>query len=313
MAKDLRVGIVGSGVVGQATGRGFLAHGFPVTFIDTNLNTVQRLRHEGLSAYTPSERADQAPEFDVTILTVPTPTQNGEINLQYLEAAAVDLGRRFKHAAHYHVVVVRSTVVPGTTEKVVISTLEQYSGKKAGRDFGVCMNPEYLREKKSTEDFAHPWIVVIGQYDQRSGDTVAALYRDFQCPVYRLSLQEAETQKYVHNLFNAVKITFFNEFRQICEKARVSADAIFPLVAQSAEGMFNPEYGIRNFGPFDGMCLPKDTQAFLSWARAHGWDMPLLAQAIAVNNELVARQSRPAPAVRQAARDMVVAPSAAAF
>lgn len=283
------VWIVGSGVVGQATGRGFLKRGHAVTFIDIDHEKVQRIRAERLRAFVPRDVKGRAEEADVMVLTVPTPTVEGTIDLTFLKVAAKNVGTWMVQARRYQVVVVRSTVVPGTTEDVVRPILERVSGKRAGKDFGLCMNPEYLREKAAVTDFDEPRLVTIGQLDERSGDTLAAVYEGFACSVVRLTIREAELQKYAHNLFNAVKISFFNEFREICRRAGADAEAIFPLVAQSAEAMWNPEYGIHDFGPFDGMCLPKDTEAFLSWARAQGWTMPILAAAVEFNQRLTAR------------------------
>lgn len=297
-----RIGIIGSGVVGQATGRGFLARGLAVTFVDIRPETVAKLRQEGLTAYTPTELTRENSDWEITFLTVSTPTDaaTGEINLSHLESAVIDVGRRLAERDAYHVVVVRSTVVPGTTEGLVLQTLEQASGKKVGADFGLCMNPEYLREKSAVDDFLHPWLVVIGEYDKRSGDALEAIYADIDCPIHRVTLVEAEMQKYVHNLFNAVKITFFNEMRGIAVKLGARAEVMFPLVAKSAEGMWEPTYGIKDFGPFDGMCLPKDTQAFLRWAQEHGWKMPLLKTAIVVNNELLEGVTEMTPGKRLA-------------
>lgn len=283
-----KICIVGSGVVGQATGRGFLSHGFDVVFVDVRPEIIEQLRSEGLTAYTPSELEKLPVDYQVTIFTVSTPTRDGVIQLQYLKQAAEDCGRRLQKATDYHVIVVRSTVIPGTTEQMVVPAIEKFSGKKAGVDFGVCMNPEYLREKTAVEDFKNPWIIVIGQQDNRAGDVVHHIYSQYSCPIHRLSVQEAEIQKYTHNLFNAVKIGFFNEMRSICQKVGADADTIFARVAESSEGMWNPQYGIRDFGPFDGMCLPKDTQAFWAWAQTKGWEMPQLKAAIDFNNDLLA-------------------------
>ncbi len=278
----MKIHVIGAGFVGQATGKGFLGHGHEVTFIDIDEAKVADLRAQGLNALTPNAVQDIG---EVSLLTVNTPTHEGKINLGYIKSAARDLGRRLADAKDYHVVVIRSTVVPGTTDDL-IAIIEEHSGRKAGQDFGVCMNPEFLREKTATEDFARPWLIVIGEYDRASGEILASLYQDFGCPIHRLSIWEAEMQKYVHNLFNAVKITFFNEMREVAKAAGVDAEKIFPLVAKSAEGMWSPEYGIHNFGPFDGSCLPKDTQAFLAWAHSRGWDTPVLAAAIAFNKQL---------------------------
>lgn len=294
--------VVGAGFVGQATGRGFLSHGWPVTFIDIDPRKVGQLQAQGFKAATPAEIKKAGWQPDVTMFTVNTPTQGKRINLQYIESAARDFGERLGGATNYQLVVVRSTVVPGTTEELIMSTIEEASGKKAGRDFGVCMNPEYLREKTATEDFAHPWIVVIGQYDTRSGDILADLYRDFGCPIHRLTIRQAEMQKYVHNLYNAVKITFFNEMRVVARAVGVDPEKMFQLVAKSAEGMWNPEYGIKDHGPFDGSCLPKDTQAFADWAAAQGLPMPLLTTAIDINNALFDPAAPSVPAVPQPVR-----------
>lgn len=284
--------IVGSGVVGQATGKGFLKRGQEVTFVDVDDGKIAQLQSEGLNAFTPQEAREAAPKPDVTVLTVPTPTRDGAIDLSFLQEAAVATGHRLRDASKYQVVVVRSTVVPRTTEDIVKPILEEHSGKQAGRDFGLCMNPEYLREKTAVKDFDQPRLVVIGQLDEASGDGLAAAYEDFGCPIHRISIQEAELQKYAHNLFNAVKISYFNEFREICHAVGADAEKIFPLVAQSAEGMWNSQYGIRDLGPFDGMCLPKDTRAFLAWAGQQGWSMPILQAAVDFNKVLTSVPQR---------------------
>lgn len=293
------IDVIGAGFVGQATGKGFLGKGHAVRFVDVDEKKIQNLRAQQLPAYTPAELLQEPPLSHISILTVNTPTRNGKIELGYIRQAAADLGQRLKAAENYHLVVVRSTVLPGTTGELT-RIIEEHSGKRAGVDFGVCMNPEFLRERTAEEDFAHPWLVVIGELDARSGDMLAELYADFACPIQRLSLEEAELQKYVHNLYNAVKITFFNEMRDVARQAGIDTEKVFPLVAKSAEGMWHPEYGIHDFGAFDGSCLPKDTQAFFAWAKDHGWESPLLETAIAFNQKLIAHQNTvPEKAVAQ--------------
>lgn len=301
----MKLHVIGAGFVGQATGKGFLNHGHEVTLIDIDEAKVAILRAEGLNALAPDDVQETA---QVSLLTVNTPTHEGKINLRYIKSAAKDLGRRLATTKDYHVVVIRSTVVPGTTDDL-IAIIEQHSGKVAGKDFGVCMNPEFLREKNAEEDFAHPWLVVIGELDRASGDVLATLYEDFGCPIHRVSIVEAEMQKYVHNVFNAVKISFFNEMREVATAAGLDAEKIFPLVAKSAEGMWSPEYGIRPFGPFDGSCLPKDTRAFLAWAASHGWDTPILAAAIAFNKKL---EQKTSPIPKKTAEEVKVAHPVAA-
>lgn len=282
-----KICIIGPGVVGQATGKVFVKKGIEVGFLGIIKEQIDNLRKEGYNAFTKDEILNGNYDFDITMFTVSTPTVNGIIDLSVLEQVSADLGKRLKYSKKYHLVVVKSTVPPRTTESLVIPLIEKYSGKKVGRDFGACMNPEYLREESAYEDSLNPWMILIGEYDKKSGDMLELVYKDkFNCPLYRCELKEAEMQKYVHNLFNAAKITYYNEMRQIANKIGVDADKIFKYTALSCEGMWNPKYGIRNKGPFDGSCLPKDTQAFFHWAQARKFDATLLKTVINVNNKL---------------------------
>lgn len=278
-----RIAIIGSGVVGSATGKGFMAKGHSVIFYDTREEAIALLKKQGLDA----RHADalDANASDAFFLTVSTPTEKGRINLGSLKAAVKNLGKKLKGRDGYFVVIVRSTVLPETTEKLVIPIVEKTSGKIAGKDFGVAMNPEYLREKHAEDDFEYPWLVTIGALDQKSKEFVQEMFRGFQCPINHLSLREAETQKYVHNLYNAVKIAFFNEMRMACAHIDIDPDRIFEITAESAEGFWNKKYGIRNFGPFDGMCLPKDTQAFSGWSKKFKIKMDILDGAIRSNRK----------------------------
>src|SRR3989338_11052218 len=283
--------IIGPGVVGQATGKVFLEKGIKVGFLGRTKEKVENLRKEGYNSFTKDELLDGNYDFDITMFTVPTPTVKGKIDLSVLIQASADLGKRLKYFKKYHLVVVKSTVPPGTTEDLVIKTIEEYSGKKVGRDFGACMNPEYLREKTAYDDTFAPWIILIGEYDKKSGDLLNSVYEGkFNCSIFRCEIREAEMQKYVHNLFNAAKITFYNEMRKIAGQIDVDADKIFKYAAISCEGMWNPKYGIANLGPFDGSCLPKDTEAFLDWAQSNGFDASLLRSVVNVNDTL-ARKS----------------------
>jgi len=281
-----RIAVIGSGVVGKATGIGLISTGHQVKFFDINPERVEELEKEGYQAKGPDLL--NVHDFDAFFFTVSTPTVDGKIHLGFLESAVANLGKLIKEKKDYFVVVGRSTMPPGTTEEFIIPLLEKYSGKKAGLDFGVCMNPEYLREKTSKDDFMRPWIIVIGALDKRSGDTLCQIYNSYECPIHQVSLKEAEMQKYVHNLFNATKITFFNEMRGICKALDLDADKIFKITAESAEGSWNKMYGIRDMGPFEGSCLPKDTAAFSGWVKEKFGDNKtrLLDTTIAVNETI---------------------------
>ena len=169
----------------------------------------------------------------------------------------------------------------------MIPAIEKHSGKKEGKGFGVCVNPEYLREKCALADFEDPWLVVIGESRKKDGDILQCVYDWVICPVYRVSIDEAEMQKFVHNIFNANKIAFFNEMRSACRKLGLDCGLIYYLVTESAEGMWSPKYGIQDYGPFSGSCLPKDTSAFLQFATKElKVDMKILRAVIQSNEEL---------------------------
>jgi UDPglucose 6-dehydrogenase len=274
--------IVGSGLVGQAMGKGLAAKGFDVTFIDIDPAVVSRLRREGYRAF----EVYELPKLDADVLMVSVPTyplNRAENGLDFIKAASTSIGSWLSRITKYCLVAVRSTVLPGTTEEVIIPSLERFSGKSAGRDFGICVNPDYLRERCAEEDFLNPWSVVIGELDKNSGDLLQEVYYWVSCPIYRMPVKEAEIQKFVHNLFNATKISFFNEMRLVCQQIGLDCERIFPLVAQSAEAIWNPLYGTRDLGPFGGSCLPKDTFAFLSWAKEQDIETPLVQAVLKVN------------------------------
>lgn len=275
--------IIGSGIVGAATGKGLTSKGNKVVFFDVDHKKIDALKKQKYSA----SAADQLEtgSFEAFFLVVPTPTENGRIVFDALIQASENLGTKLRKKKEYFIVVVRSTVPPGTTERLVIPIIEKHSGKRAGIDFGVCMNPEYLREKSAESDFANPHAVTIGAIDQKSDEALSAIYGKFECPIHHVSVIEAETQKYVHNLFNAAKIAFFNEMRVICERIGVDADYIYSITADSAEGSWNKRYGMRDLGYFDGMCLPKDTQAFSHWAKENGFKTPILDAVIGSNED----------------------------
>ncbi|MBI2012143.1 UDP-glucose/GDP-mannose dehydrogenase family protein [Candidatus Daviesbacteria bacterium] len=288
--KNTKICIIGSGVVGQATGKALQSKGLSVVFTDINPTIISTLKKEGYKALIVNKLSSEKYDFDATFFCVPTPTVDGKSDLRIMKSVCKDLGKWLSKISKYHLVVVRSTVIPGTTESLVLKTIEEHSGKKFGKDLGLCMNPEYLRQKTSLDDTLKPWVIVIGEFDIKSGETLREIYKDFDCPIYRIPIVEAEIQKYVHNIFNATKITFFNEMRIICKQLGLNPENIFPLVAKSAEGMWNPNYGIKDLGAFDGACLPKDIQAFLAWASNLNLKTPLLKETVKINESLSTKE-----------------------
>jgi UDPglucose 6-dehydrogenase len=287
----MNIVIVGSGVVGQATGRGFLRKGHRVTFVDVNPDTLKTLTGEGLDAR--ALRDVDWPHTDIVMLAVSTPTVDGKIVLDHIEAAARDLGEQLKRVDHFITVVVRSTVLPGTTEKRIKPILEAASGNVAGVDFGLAMNPEFLRQVSSVQDFDRPWITVLGAYDEQAARTLRALYLPFGSLTVDCTPTEAEMIKYTSNLYNAVKISYFNEVHAMCEQLGINSGVVSSTVARSAEAMWNPLYGTRGGVPFGGACLPKDTSAFMQFVRDNGFENRVLEAAIESNEHL---KERVAPA-----------------
>jgi len=276
--------IVGSGVVGQATGKGFAKKGHSISYVDVNLKTITKLREAGLNAGTIAD-VDWA-TIDIVMLTVSTPTVQESIVLDYIEAAANDVGRGLATTERFITVVVRSTLPPTSTEQRILPILERASGKRAGRDFGIAMNPEFLRQVSSEQDFARPWITVLGCYDQQTFDMLKRLYTPFGSLIVQCTPTEAELIKYVNNVYNAVKISYFNEVHAICERLGADSNLIGATVARSSESMWNPLYGTRGGVPFGGACLPKDTAAFMEFARKLGMEHLMLEATIEVNKSL---------------------------
>jgi UDPglucose 6-dehydrogenase len=280
-----RIFIVGSGVVGTATGEGLMAAGHDVTFVDIAQERVRELRERGLDAHTELDLADE--RSSVIFLTLPTPNIGHRYDLSAFTAGSAAVGRALAGSRARHTVVVRSTVPPGTTDGLVRSVLEVHSGRSAGEGFGLASNPEFLRAVSAAEDFAHPWMTVIASRDPQTVDLLEALLSPFGGELRTFTNPaEAEFVKCAHNIFNATKISFWNEMWLVAQRLDLDLDPIAATVARSAEGSINPQYGIRGGAPYGGACLPKDTQGFLGFAKTIDVDMPLLSAVVETNDRL---------------------------
>lgn len=278
-----RILIIGSGVVGGATGKGFATLGNDVVFYDVKEDVLADYRRHGYKTTDNYNLND----YDISFIAVDTPTRNNRMACKNLHLAVEKLGNELANIENYHVVVVRCTMPPGTVEEKIIPFLEFYSGKRAGRDFGVAVNPEFLRAVSSEQDFLNPWLIVVGAIDKKAEKVMKELYQPYRDIIEMVKIREAEIMKYVHNLYNATKISFFNEMHMVCQNLDIDADRIANLVSRSAEAMWNPKYGIKGGQPYGGTCLPKDTRAFRSFARSLGInEMVLLDAVIKVNEEM---------------------------
>jgi nucleotide sugar dehydrogenase len=277
----MKISIIGSGIVGQATGMGLSEKGNSVLFHDINRRKLLKLNERGYETTTDIVKA--VTRSEVLFICVPTPTINRKIDLSIIQDCTESIGTILGEARKYKVVAFRSTIPPETTRTKLIPCLESCSNLKVGEDFGVCMNPEFLREKTPLTDFLHPHRIIIGEFDKQSGDILNNLYTAFKCPIIRTNLDTAEMIKYTSNLFLAAKISFFNEIYQVCKKLNINSNIVGEAVALDPR---IGRYGVFGGKPFDGMCLPKDLTAFLDFADSKGLDLKLLQAVEAINPEM---------------------------
>ena len=227
-------------------------------------------------------------ETDITYIAVGTPSKpDGSIDLQFIETVSRDIGKALSQKNSYHVVVVKSTVVPGTTQNTVKPILEKESKKKCGEDFGLCMNPEFLRQGSAFQDTFNADRVVIGSYDQKSGDTLEALYKEFYDPKITSNHSEpalatAELIKYASNAMLATKISFINTIANICEKIP-GADVKTVATAMGLDKRIGPLFLDAGLG-YGGSCFPKDVKALIACSKAFGYTPELLESVENVNH-----------------------------
>lgn len=289
----MRIAVIGTGYVGLSAGVGFASMGNEVFCVDIDKKKVEQINRGISPIYEPllEEKLRKALEdgklratdnlheairkSEIIFISVGTPPkEDGSIDLKQVEGVSKQIGRSLANKG-YRLVVVKSTVLPETTEKVVIPAIEKYSGKKAGREFGVCMNPEFLREGKAMEDFLKPDRIVIGELDKKSGDILEKVYKDFEAPIFRTDLKTAEMIKYASNAFLATKISFSNEIGNLCKKLGMDVYEVMKGVGMDSrisERFLNAGCG------YGGSCFPKDVEALIHKARDLKYEPKLLEE-----------------------------------
>lgn len=308
----MKVSIVGTGYVGLVTGACLAECGHDVVCVDVDPRKVEMInsarapiheaglpellqRHAGRSLRASSDLAAAVAGTELTFIAVGTPAADGKIDLRYVERAASEIGTALRHKTSDHTVVVKSTVVPGTTTGVVRSALERASGKVAGADFGLGMNPEFLTEGTAVADFSSPDRLVLGGIDARTHDVLSGLYASFDPMVPRVITNPttAEMIKYASNAVLATMISFSNEIARLCT-AVGDVDAIDVMRGVHQAGYFTMRRGndrltapITSFLEpgcgFGGSCLPKDVTALIGQGREKGVPLNLLQSVLDIN------------------------------
>lgn len=288
--------MIGLGPVGTVSGLCFAKQGFRVVGVDVNERRVEAFRQgtapfiepgvdalvteslsEGtFSATTDAKSAIAASRIIMIAVGTPTPEETGEPDLSYLDAACTTIGDAIRDASHVPVVVVRSTVPPGTMRRRLGPIIEQASGKRMGQGFHIGSNPEFLREGKAIKDFFSTGRIVIGTDTAAAGDAIEALYRDVRGKRLRVSVESAELAKYVDNTWHAAKVTFANEIGRLCQASGGNPDETTRIFL--ADDQLNiSSYYLRPGFAFGGSCLPKDTRGIQALARKHGVSLPMIA------------------------------------
>ena len=294
----MNISVIGTGYVGLTTAVGFAVQGHKVYCVDIDRNKIDMIRSGKAPIYEENleenlkevldkgllipttDLSSAINDTDISFICVGTPSdKDGAIDLKYIYSASEDAARILKDKDGYHVFIIKSTVVPGTTEKA-LETIEKVSGKKCGPDFGMCMTPEFLQEGKAMQDFFDPSRVVIGSSDEKALDKVRQLYKDTDAPIVECDLKTAEMIKYASNSLLAAKISFSNEIGNICKKLDIDTYKVMEGVGLDTR--INAAFLNAGCG-FGGSCFPKDVKALIAKAKELGCPAKLLDEVISTN------------------------------
>jgi GDP-mannose 6-dehydrogenase len=301
----MKINVFGLGYVGCVSAACLANDGNDVTGVDTDPTKVELINsgrspiaEPGLDEMVKSVVAsgklravingisplDQA---HVSTVCVGTPSnENGSVNLDAMRRVSRQIGHYLSQIDSYHVVNIRSTVIPGTVEGTIIPLIEKHAKRRVGHDFGVCVNPEFLREGSSLSDFYNPPFTLIGELDTRSGDIISQMYEGIQTPLMRTKIGVAEMVKYTCNAFHALKVSFANEIGNICKGLGIDSHEVMDIFCKDVKLNLSPYYLKPGFA-FGGSCLPKDLRALFYKAKELDLESPLLSAILQGNKNQI--------------------------
>jgi len=303
----MKLSVFGLGYVGCVSAACFARGGHSVIGVDVNPLKVEiinsgrspivepgveelisrSVKNDLLRATTDANQA--VADSAVSLVCIGTPgNHNGSLDLSHIKRACQQIGEALGSKSGYHVVVMRSTMLPGTIEQTVVPTLEVFSGKRAGRDFGVAVNPEFLREGTSIYDFDHPPFTLIGADDEEARLLIQRLYANTGATMINVGIKEAEMVKYACNSFHALKVTFANEIGNVCKALGVDSHVVMDVFCKDTKLNLSPYYLKPGFA-FGGSCLPKDVRAITYKAKVLDVEVPLLNSILQSNRQQVER------------------------
>jgi UDPglucose 6-dehydrogenase len=299
----MKISIIGTGYVGAVTGTCLADLGHQITFVGRDPQKLSLINSGKSPIYEPGldqlleknlhritttiDLPDAIRKTDLTFVCVGTPSNNdGAINLDQIREVSHTIGKSLASYDGDHTIIVKSTVLPGTSETLVIPILEKESGKKAFKDFGVASNPEFLKEGTAIEDFFHTDRVVIGVNDLKTKEVLERLYQPLNAPIFTTTIRTSEMIKYTSNSFLATKISFANEIGNLCKNMGIDSYEVFKGVGLDAR--INPHFFRSGIG-FGGSCFPKDVKALIAHAHTLGIEPRILTAVIGTNEDQPAK------------------------
>lgn len=299
----MNIAVLGLGYVGCISAACLAQQGHRVFGVDVN-STKTDMINNGQSPIVEAKIGDMIAEMvaggrltattdaveavrqsDISLICVGTPSQeNGGLDLKYVRNVSRDIGRALRERDGYHVVAARSTMLPGSVETVILPIIAEESGKTVGEDFGICMNPEFLREGSAVDDYYNPAFTLIGAYDERSGEVLRQIYEPLGKDVFIEDIKTAEMEKYVSNAFHALKVGFANEIGIMCKKMGIDSHKVMDVFVKDTNLNISAKY-LRPGFAFGGSCLPKDVRAITHHAKTMDLDLPLMNAILPSNTE----------------------------